>query len=88
MDPPAFETIETCQQHTIAMTEYETAMTTWTKKAKKARKLIISTISPSIMTYIEDTKDPAEMWAILEGWYRPKIGLFYVSSNVSSIRSR
>ena len=24
------------------------------------------------MIYVEDTKDPAEMWAILEGRYRPK----------------
>ena len=44
----------------------------WTKKTKKTRKLIISTISPSIMTYVEDTKDPAEMWAILEGRYKSK----------------
>src|SRR5438045_2746762 len=54
------------------MTEYETAIAAWTKKAKKARKLIISTISPSVMTYVEGTRDPAEMWAILEGRYRPK----------------
>src|SRR5271169_6150874 len=52
--------------------EYETKLETWTKKAKKARKLIISTISPSVMTYVEGTKDPAEMWAILEGRYKPK----------------
>ena len=73
VDSPASETTEARQQHITAMTEYETAMAAWTKKAKKARKLIISTISPSIMIYVEDTKDPAEMWAILEGWYRPKI---------------
>src|SRR5271169_4863052 len=52
--------------------EYETKLETWTKKAKKARKLIISTISPSVMTYVEGTKDPAEMWTILEGRYKPK----------------
>src|SRR5205814_1562226 len=72
VDPPTSETPETCQQHTTAMTEYGTAMVAWTKKAKKARKLIISTISPSVMTYIEGTKDPAEMWAILEGRYKQK----------------
>ena len=72
VDPPTSETADAHQQHTTAMTEYETAMTAWTKKAKKARKLIISTISPSVMTYIEGTKDPAEMWAILEGRYRPR----------------
>ena len=73
MDPPASMTIEACQQYIITTTEYETAMAAWTKKTKKTRKLIISTISPSVMIYIEGTKDPAEMWAILEGRYRPKI---------------
>src|SRR5271170_1450977 len=57
---------------TAAMKEYETKLETWTKKAKKARKMIISTISPSVMTYVEGTKDPAEMWTILEGRYKPK----------------
>src|SRR5436190_20959786 len=71
-DPRTPETAETRQEHTAAMTEYETAMTAWTKKAKKARKLIISTISPSVMTYVEGTKDPAEMWTILEGRYKSK----------------
>src|SRR5204862_2802299 len=47
-------------------------MAAWTKKAKKVRKLIISTIHPSVMTYVEGTKDPAEMWEILEGRYKPK----------------
>ena len=70
--PSTSATAEARQQHTTAMTEYETAMTAWTKKTKKARKLIISTISPSVMTYVEGTRDPAEMWAILEGRYKPK----------------
>jgi len=54
------------------MEEYETKLEAWTKKAKKARKMIISTISPSVRTYVEGTKDPAEMWKILEERYRPK----------------
>jgi len=33
-----------------AMEEYETMLEAWTKKAKKAQKMIISTISPSVMT--------------------------------------
>ena len=37
-----------------------------TKKAKKARKLIISMISASVMTYVEGERNPAEMWKILE----------------------
>jgi len=47
--------------------EYETRLEEWMKRAKKARKMIISTITPSVMIYIEGTRDPAEMWNILEG---------------------
>src|SRR5208282_2088815 len=57
---------------TAAMEEYEIKLEVWTKKAKKARKMIISTISPLVMTYVEGTRDPAEMWTILEGQYKPK----------------
>lgn len=71
-NPPTPETDETRQQHSAATAEYQTALEAWTKKAKKARKMIISAISPSVMTYVEGTKDPAEMWAILEGRYKPK----------------
>src|ERR1700733_13405567 len=60
------------QAAATAMEEYETKLEAWTKKAKKARKMIISTISPSVMTYVEGTKDPVEMWTILEGRYKPK----------------
>src|SRR3984885_12010336 len=60
------------QAAATAMEENETKLEAWTKKAKKARKMIISTISPSVMTYVEGTKDPAEMWTILEGRYKPK----------------
>ena len=56
----------------MAMEGYDAKLEAWTKKAKKARKMIISTISPSVMTYVEGTRDPAEMWAILEGRYKPK----------------
>src|SRR5271155_4114551 len=70
--PTSPETDESRQRHTTATTEYDTAMTAWSKKTKKARKLIISTISPSVMTYVEGTKDPSEMWTILEGRYKPK----------------
>src|SRR5579859_6456533 len=52
-----------------AMEAYEAEVEAWTKKAKKARTKIISTISPSV---VEGTKDPAEMWTILEGRYKPK----------------
>src|SRR5579859_8079516 len=55
-----------------AMEAYEAELEAWTKKTKKARKMIISTISLSVMTYVEGTKDPAEMWTTLEGRYKPK----------------
>src|SRR5579859_679253 len=55
-----------------AMEAYEAELEAWTKKAKNARKMIISTISPSVMTYVEGTKDPAEMWTPLERRYKPK----------------
>src|SRR5579859_4725201 len=55
-----------------AMEDYEAEFETWTKKAKKVWKMIISTISPLVMTYVEGTKDSAEMWTILEGRYKPK----------------
>jgi hypothetical protein len=67
VDPPISATSKEHQLHIIAMEEYEMAMMVWIKKTKKARKLIISTISSSVMMYVEDTKDPAEMWAILKG---------------------
>src|SRR5579859_6948889 len=55
-----------------AMEAYEAELEAWTKKAKRARKMSISTISPSVMTYVEGTNDPAEMWTTLEGRYKPK----------------
>src|SRR5438046_8974830 len=54
VDPPASETAEERQQYTAARAEYETAIATWTKKAKKARKLIISTMSFMVMNDEED----------------------------------
>src|SRR5579859_3593957 len=76
---PSTSTAQTSEQTAAAdtataaaMEDYESKLEAWTKKAKKARKMIISTISPSVMTYVEGTKDPAEMWAILEGRYKPK----------------
>jgi hypothetical protein len=76
---PSTSTAQTSEQTAAAVTataaameDYEAKLEVWTKKAKKARKMIISTISPSVMTYVEGTKDPAEMWTILEGRYKPK----------------
>ena len=54
------------EQVTAATADYEKKLEEWTKKAKKARKLIISTISASVLTYVEGERNPAEMWKILE----------------------
>ena len=54
------------------MEDYEIKLDAWTKKVKKAQKMIISTIISSVMTYIEGTKDLAEMWKILKDRYKPK----------------
>lgn len=45
-----FGAVEVRQQLVTAMAEYETAIAAGTKKTQKARKPIISTISPSVMT--------------------------------------
>jgi hypothetical protein len=76
---PSTSTAQTSEQTVAAdttmaaaMEDYKSKLEAWTKKAKMARKMIISTISPSVMTYVERTKDPAEMWTILKGRYKPK----------------
>ena len=52
--------------------EDATAIEAWEKKARKARKLIVSTISPSVMTYVRGMKDPAKIWKTLQQKYQPK----------------
>src|SRR5271154_1857609 len=51
--PTSLATDESRQRHTTTTEEFDTAMAAWSKKAKKARKLIISSISPSVMTYVD-----------------------------------
>ena len=60
---PSAPTAQAVQERaTPATADYEKKLEEWTKKAKKARKLIISTISASVMTYVEGERNPAEMW--------------------------
>jgi len=50
------------QPSTATMPEdHEAQLELWSRKVKRARKIIISTISPSIMVYVEGKKNPAEM---------------------------
>jgi len=51
---------------------YNAELALFRKKVKKAQAVIISTISDSIMTYIEDEKNPTTIWSILEWKYKPK----------------
>ena len=51
----------TAQTSETAIADYDMKLEEWTKKAKKARKMILSTIFPFVMTYVEGTKDQAEM---------------------------
>src|SRR4030095_5163768 len=44
----------------------------WQKKAKKARSIIGSSISASVMTYLEGINNPSDMWTTLEEKYSPK----------------
>ena len=37
--------------------------------------MIISTITPSVITYVEGTQDSAEMWNILDGQYKLKFSV-------------
>src|SRR5436190_5484141 len=66
------QTTETTERTAAATGDYENKLEEWNKKAKKARKLIISTIAASVMTYVEGERNPAEMWRILEERYKPK----------------
>ena len=51
------------QQPSTAATpeDHEAQLELWLRKVKRARKIIISTISPSIMVYVEGKKNSAEM---------------------------
>ena len=51
---------------------YQESLAAWTKKSKKARTIIGSSISASIMIYIEGINNPAEMWKTLQEKYSPK----------------
>src|SRR5271170_431570 len=58
---PSIQTTSTPQlseQAAVTATkDYEVKLKAWIKKSKRARKMIILTISLSIMIYVEGTKD-------------------------------
>ena len=59
------------QTTTTAMQEYRERLAAWSKKAKKARSIIGSSITASAMVYIEGIDDPAVMWQILSERFNP-----------------
>ena len=53
-------------------TAHQITLAAWNKKAKKARSIIGSSITASVMTYIEGMDDPSEMWKTFGDKYSPK----------------
>jgi hypothetical protein len=52
--------------------EFTKSVQEFTVKAKKARSTIGSSISASVMVYIEGMTDPVKIWSTLESKYNPK----------------
>ena len=53
------------------MQEYQERLTVWTKKTKKTRSIIGSSISTSAMVYVEGIDSPVEMCRILCDRFNP-----------------
>ena len=70
--PEGTATTATSESIAEARETYQESLAAWTKKSKKARTIIGSSISASIMIYIEGINDPAEMWKTLQEKYSPK----------------
>jgi hypothetical protein len=58
------------------------------KKVMKACSILVSTITPSLITYIEELDDPAEIWKVLKERYSPRTQstLLQTVSEFASIR--
>src|SRR5215471_18651852 len=55
-----------------AQAAYQQDLAAWNKKCKKARSIIHSAITTSVMVYIDGINNPADMWRILREKYSPK----------------
>jgi hypothetical protein len=64
--------ITAAAQFELLQTKYQADLALYTKKVKKARSLFGSTVSQSVMVYIEGLEEPSEMWRVLENKYSPK----------------
>ena len=52
-------------------TAYDTALEAYEKKAFPACRILLSTISSRLITYVEDEDDPAKIWTTLKDRFRP-----------------
>src|SRR5579862_1984299 len=50
---------------------YDAALETYEKKAFPACRILLSSISSRLITYMEDERDPARIWTILRDKFRP-----------------
>jgi len=50
---------------------YDTALEAYEKKAFPACRILLSTISSRLITYVEDEDDPAKIWTTLKDRFRP-----------------
>ena len=50
---------------------YDTALEAYEKKAFPACRILLSTISSRLITYVEDEDDPAKIWTTLRERFRP-----------------
>jgi hypothetical protein len=69
---PASATDQTLDVMIQTSAEYEAKLSLYTKNVKKAGAIIISSITASVMAYVEGMKDPSEIWKTLERKYNPK----------------
>lgn len=53
-------------------TDYKSALRAFEKKCKRARTVLGTTITDSVMTYIEGEMNPAVIWNILKERYNPR----------------
>src|SRR3981189_1090322 len=52
-------------------TAYNTELEAYEKKAFPACRILLSTISSRLITYVEDEDDPAKIWTTLKERFRP-----------------
>ena len=62
---------KTDSDYDAAMTQYNTDTVAWEQKALAACRILLSTITGRLITYVEDEDNPARIWQILKERFRP-----------------